>query len=185
MRSIRRPTLRRSSRSVSATSPAGVPSTSIASSARSSGSTRWAAASSPRIERRQRGAAAGDDADRLEQLGGLGRLVDQPVRAGHAGQQRVGLGRVEDHLRRVRQRLQAAAQRQAVAVGQVVLEQHHVRPQPLDELDPVVAPGGAPTGTRPGSVRRSIARPARTAGWGSTMAMRVTAGTLPTGLNPA
>src|SRR3954454_9537574 len=36
-----------------------------------------------------------------------------------------------------------------------------------------------PTGTRPGSDRSSAMSPARMAGWGSTMAMRVTPGTLP------
>ena len=38
-----------------------------------------------------------------------------------------------------------------------------------------------PTGTSPGSERSSAVSPARTAGWGSTMAMRVTLRTFPAG----
>ena len=112
-RSTRRVKRRVSSFSVSRTSAAGVRSTSIASSARSSGSTRWAAASScarvsggsaiaPRATRRiaskssaggaelagrQRGQCAealGHHAQRLEELVGRGLLVDDAVGARHA-----------------------------------------------------------------------------------------------------
>src|SRR5688572_11848317 len=45
-------------------------------------------------------------------------------------------------------------------------------------------PVAAPTGTNPGSPRSSSASPARTAGWGSTTAMRVMFGTVPAGAQP-
>src|SRR5690349_19870492 len=46
------------------------------------------------------------------------------------------------------------------------------------------APAAAPTGTIPGSARRSMASPARTAGWGSMIATRVTGRTLPGPVQP-
>ena len=112
-RSVRFATRPRSMCSVAATSAADVRSTSIASSARSSGSTRCAAASSCVAgERRQRGLAARDEPDRLEQLGAArAALSTMPVGARHAGEQLdlvVGQRRVEDHARARRPRSSAA-----------------------------------------------------------------------------
>ena len=95
-------------------------------------------------ERGERGAAAGDDADGLEELGRLGLLVDEAGRAGDAGEEpegRFGLRGVDDHLRRVLERAQAAGQRRAVAVGQAVLAKHHVRFAARDEVCSAVRPG--------------------------------------------
>ena len=149
--------------------PARVRSTSIASSARSSASTRCAAASSCcAVQRRQRGAAARDHADRLEQL--LGRRP--PCRPARRRPPRARAARAcgrrrrcrASTLRRGRRAPAAGGSDEAVAVGQVVLEQHDVGPLARDQLEPVGDAVRAPTGTSPGSVRRSIASPARTAG---------------------
>ena len=100
-------------------------------------------------ERGERGAAARDDADGLEELGRLGLLVDEAGRAGDAREEperRVGLRGVDDHLRRVLERAQAAGQRQAVPIGQAVLHEHHVRLEARGEICAVARPGGRPDG---------------------------------------
>jgi hypothetical protein len=88
-------------------------------------------------ERRQRGLAARDEPDRLEQLGRRRRLVDEPVGAGDARQQLdlgIGQRRVEDDARTLSLRLHPPAQRDAVALEQAVLEQHDVRALARDQL---------------------------------------------------
>jgi hypothetical protein len=98
-----------------------------------------------RRDRRQRIAAARDAPDRVEQHGGVGCLVDHAVGAGHAGdevQRLVLIGGVEDHARGALERAQAPAGGQAVAVQQLVVEQHNVWTLAGHELEPVVRPRG-------------------------------------------
>ena len=93
---------------------------------------------------REGGAAAGDDADGLEELGRLGLLVDEAGRAGDACEEpegRVGLRGVDDHLRGVLETPQAAGEGRAVAVGKTVLAKHHVRFTARDEFCSAVRPG--------------------------------------------
>ena len=117
---------------------------------------------------------------------GAACLVDEPVGAGDARARPRAPGRsprcrATTRGRRV-ERVQAAAQLQAVAVAAGAARAARRRALARDELErrPRRLPA-APTGTSPGSVRSSTASPARTAGWGSTMAMRVTRRTFPAG----
>ena len=134
------------------------------------------------VERREREAAAGDDADRLEQLG----AARPPCRPGRRRRRRAPSARPSRPCRGSR----------AGRAGSAFRRRHSASPSPSSRWcsssttsgrsrstssNPSSAPVAAPTGTRPGSVRSSIVRPARTAGWGSTMAIRVTAWTLPSG----
>ena len=75
-------------------------------------------------------ATARDVPDRLEQLGRRRGLVDDAVRAGHAREHldRVARGaRVDDHPQLGALRLEPPAQRDPVAVAELVVEQHDVR----------------------------------------------------------
>ena len=61
----------------------------------------------------------------------------------------------------------------------MLLEQHDPGTQAIDDLEAVVGADGDTDRDEPGSVRSSSVRPALTAGCESTIATRVTAGTLP------
>jgi hypothetical protein len=77
---------------------------------------------------RERALASGNESDRVEELIGRGRLVEHRVRASYCGgrqKARSGKGGVHDYARRPRERLQLAAERQTVAVWQLVVGQHH------------------------------------------------------------
>ena len=152
-RSTRRVNRRRSSFSVSRTSAAGVRSTSIASSARSSLSTRAAAARScPGVKRRQRGTAAGDGAQRLEQLVGRRLLVDDAVGAGDAqrdlerGVARLGVG--DDARAAVAG--DATAKLQTIVDAEVRLEQDDVGRRARDELERLLRRAGGADGHEAG-----------------------------------
>ena len=100
-------------------------------------------------ERRQRGPAAGDQPDGLEQLHRRRRLVDQAVGAGHAREQ-LELGirhcRVEHDMRCGALRLEPPAHRDPVAVEQSVLEQHDVGPFAGEQRGAVGGAGGGADG---------------------------------------
>ena len=151
---MRRWSLRRSSRSVAATSAGSVRSISIASSARSSGSTRWAASVELlAIQRRQRVPAARHHADRLEELLRRGGLVDQPVGAGDARgdrQGRVAGGAVEHDPGGGVERTQAAARPEAVAVEQLGVEKDDVRALTRHQLEAVMGTHGGADRDEPG-----------------------------------
>ena len=89
---------------------------------------------------------------------------------------------VEHDARRGRRRVRRRHSCEAVAVRAAAVEQDDVGRWRATSSSAVVRHRpAAPTGTSPGSVRSSSASPARTAGWGSMTAMRVTREHLPAG----
>ena len=101
-------------------------------------------------QRRERALATGHEPDGLEELGRrLPALVDQPVGADDAGEELdlvVGQRRVHDDARARPRGLEAAAEADAVAVAQMVLEQEHVGPLAGQELRRVGETGSASHG---------------------------------------
>src|SRR5215210_1272759 len=158
-RSTRRAILRRSRCSVSATSAVGVRSTSIARSARSSLSTRAAAARSwpgvtggsavrpPATTRSaSKSSSGGACLSTSPSAPAMRRMSWRPSPVPSSGSSRTRSG---------------APRRASSSASSAV--------------------PALPTGTSPGSPRSSAWSPARSAGWGSTMATRVTRGTIPAG----
>ena len=133
--------------------------------------------------------AARDEPDRLEQLGGRRRLVDEPVGADDAR-----------HAARPRRRAAPCRGSRGVSARSALIRRHSAMPSPSSRrcsssttsgrsrASRSCASAGArprlPTGTTPGSARRSMTSPARTAGCGSMTATRVTEPTLSAILQP-
>ena len=146
MRPILRLSAPWSTRSVSAITAVGVRSTSMPRIGRSSSSSAAPAARSWSLEiAGSASPAALDVPDRREQVARGDALVEQPVRArddrGH-GHRPVGEGGVEDHPGRQRLRLDVAADREAVDVGQAVVEHDDVGPAAVQHRRHLAGVGG-------------------------------------------